>query len=374
MSKIKMCNIRIFKRNHFIILASMMMTLFFTQCSIAPEDEVLYMKTNNSYFPIYVRGNPNADNYIIWVHGGPGSSGLYYGDIPEVGVLQKTYRVIYWDQLSSGGTVGNPSKDDFTISNFATHVQGIVNIVSNHYKPKNLFLLGHSWGGFLSAYYLVADGNEQLSKKRQSQFKGFINLNAVLDVQDTLTNGVTFVTNYANNQISQGNKKKYWQKMINWYKEKNGVFKGKDVTEHYENVDAAGGMVIQKERRDEVEAELTLKMVFDSPFEFYSYFDNQKNIRTYLNIENCSLVRENEPNVKAITIPTLIMAGKQDKIAFLEDTKEWHRILLQNKVGAPPKDPNDFPLKEYDNAAHAVFLDAKDAYIRDIHQFINAHD
>ena len=126
-------------------------------------------------------------------------------------------------------------------------------------------------------------------------------------------------------------------------------------------------MVIQKERRDEVEAELTLKMVFDSPFEFYSYYDNQKNIRTYLNIENCSLVREDEPNVKAITIPTLIMAGKLDKIAFLEDTRRWHSMLVEGK------NSSDFPLIEYDNAAHAVFLDSKDKYIRDIHNFINKY-
>ena len=368
-----MFNIMMFKRNYFIILVSVMMTLFFTQCTIAPEEEVLYMKTSNSYFPIYVRGNPDADTYIVWVHGGPGSSGLQYGDIPEIGVLHKTYRVIYWDQLSSGAAVGNPNKEDFTISNFAEHVQGIVNIVSNRYKPKNLFLIGHSWGGFLSAHYLVAEGNEDLSVKRQSQFDGFINLNAVLDVQDTLINGVDFVTNHANLEISKGNKKKYWQKMINWYKEKNGIFRGSDVADHYDNVDAAGGMVIQKERRDELEAELTLKMLFDSPFEFYSYYDNQNNIRTYLNIEDGSLVRENEPNVKAITIPTLIMAGKEDKIAFLEDTKRWHRMLLQSKVGSPVKDTNNFPLIEYDNAAHAIFLDAKDKYIQDIHKFINTH-
>lgn len=339
--------------------------ILLSQCSLAPQEEILYMKTKDSYHPIYVRGNSSADTYIIWVHGGPGSSGLYYGDISEVKKLHKNYRVIYWDQLSSGGTVGNPQTSDFTISNFAEHVQGVVNIIKNRYNPKNIFLLGHSWGGFLAAYYLIADGNTSLSQKRQSQFKGFINLNAVLDIQDTLTNGVDFVTNFANQEISKGNKRKFWEKTIRWYQERNGTFRGEDVTTHYEYVDDAGGMVIQKERRDQVEKELTMKMVFESPFEFYSYYDNQRGIRTYLNIEKCSLVHNNKPNVKAITIPTLIMAGKEDKIAFLSDTKRWHRILKEGK------NPNDFPLIVYDNAAHAVFLDSKDKYIQDIHNFIN---
>ncbi len=93
------------------------------------------------------------------------------------------------------------------------------------------------------------------------------------------------------------------EKTLAWYNERNGVFIGEDV-------DDAGGMVIQKERRDEVVAELALKMVFESPFEFYSYYDNQNVIRTYLQIENASLIRDNEPNIRTITVPTLIMAGK----------------------------------------------------------------
>lgn len=336
-------------------------------CTIAPEDEIIYMKSGNSYHPIYVRGNKNADTYIIWVHGGPGSSGLYYGDISEVGVLQKTYRVIYWDQLSSGGTVGNPDASDFTLNEFSKHVDGVINIIRNRYKPQNIFLLGHSWGAFLSAYYLVAEGNASLSAQRQNKIDGLINLNAVFDIQQTITNGVTFVRDFANQEISRGNDVGKWGKTIDWYNERNGVFRGQDVTTHYEYVDDAGGMVIQKARRDEVEAELTLKMVFESPFEFYSYYDNQKAIRTYLQIEDASLIRDNEPNIKAITVPTLIMAGKEDKIAFIENSREWHNIIKEGK-GA-----NNFPLIEYNNAAHAIFLDAKDKYITDIHNFINQH-
>ena len=348
----------------FIILLTI---LPLYSCTIAPEDEVLYMKSGSSYHPIYVRGNKDADTYIIWVHGGPGSSGLYYGDIDEVAVLQDTYRVIYWDQLSSGGTVGDPDTSEFTLNEFSKHVDGVINIIQNRYNPKNMFLLGHSWGGFLSAHYLVADGDRSLSAQRQSKIDGFINLNAVFDVQQTITNGVTFVTNYANQEISSGNDVKKWEKTIAWYNERNGVFRGQDVTTHYEYVDDAGGMVVQNERRDEVEAELTLKMVFESPFEFYSYYDNQKGIRTYLQIEDASLIRDNEPNIRAITVPTLIMAGKEDKIAFLKNTREWHDIIKEGK------NSNNFPLIEYDNSAHAVFLDAKDKYITDIHDFINNH-
>jgi len=342
--------------------------IFISSCSIAPQDEVLYLKTENSYLPIYIRGNPNATTYIIWVHGGPGSSGLYYGDMEEVAQLHKNYRVVYWDQLGSGASIGNPSPDDYTISNFASHVQGIVNIIKKNYKPKNTFLLGHSWGGFLGAYYLVSPDIPSLSTTRQAQFDGFIALNGVFDIQDTITNGIDFVTNYAYEAIKNNQDKKEWKKIIKWYKQKNGVYHGADVTQHYNNVDKAGGMVIQKKRRDELLAKLTSKMIFHSPFEYYSYYDNQKKIRTYLNIENCSLVHQNKPNISRINIPTLILTGELDKIAFYKDTKRWHNILIQNK-----KKPADYPLILYKNAAHAIFLDSKDKYIKDIDNFINKY-
>ncbi|MGL4562926.1 MAG: alpha/beta fold hydrolase [Brevinema sp.] len=342
-------------------------TILLGGCSIAPDGDLLYMKTQNSYHPIYVRGNPNADTYILWVHGGPGSSGLYYGDMEEVAQLHKKYRVVYWDQLSSGGTFGTPDASEFTISNFAEHVQGILNIVQKKYKPRNMFLLGHSWGGLLSAYYLIANGDTTLSQKRQRQFKGFINLNPVWDVQDTLTNGTKFVTNFANEQIAKGKDTKQWKKILTWYKEKNGVFRGQDVTDHFNYVDLAGGMVVKRKRRDELLAKLTVKMVFNSPFEFYSYYDSQRAIRTYLDISQCSLVHSNKPNVSAINIPTLVMAGKMDKIACLEDTKRWYKVLSDGKS------LTDFPLVEFEHSAHAIFIDEKDRYIQVIDKFISDH-
>ena len=102
----------------------------------------------------------------------------------------------------------------FTLNEFARHVDGVINIIQNRYEPQNIFLLVHSWGGFLSAHYLIADGDTSLSAKRQNKIDGFINLNAVFDVQQTITNGVTFVSDYANQEISSGNDVKKWKKLL----------------------------------------------------------------------------------------------------------------------------------------------------------------
>lgn len=336
-------------------------------CTISPDDEVLYMKTENSYHPIYVRGNPHADTYLIWVHGGPGSSGLYFGEMPELAELQKKYRMVYWDQMSSGGTIGTPDKSDFTIEEFSTHVNGIVNIVNNRFKPKNLFMLGHSWGGMLSAYYLMANGDVNESKNRQSKLKGYITMNPVFDMPDAITNSLDFMTNYVLNEIHNNRDVDRWGKVLDWYISKNGLIRGRDVAQHFDYIYQAGGMAVRMERLEELTSTLALKMVFDSPFEFYSYFDNQSQVRTYLNVEDCSLVRPGRPTLNMIDIPTLMMIGELDKIAFEDDSIRWHGVLSKNKNAA------NFPLKIFERSAHSIFMDENDRFLYEIDNFVTQH-
>ncbi len=247
------------KKICFLIL---IMLVFLLSCQTNEnDDDIIYMLSNNSYHPIYVRGNKNASTYILWVHGGPGSSGIYYGDIPEVAQLHENYRVVYFDQLSSGATVGNPSVDDFTISEFTSHIDGVYNIIKNRYSPDKMYILGHSWGAFLSASYLIAEGDESLAKERQSNYEGFININAVMDIQQTLTNGIEYIYNFASNSINSNVDVAKWQKAINWYDEKDGIFLGSDVATHYDYINDAGGMCVNKERVDYITAILTIEMV-----------------------------------------------------------------------------------------------------------------
>lgn len=342
-----------------IIIILLIVTL---SCSfLEPNEEVLYLKDGDIYLPIYTRGNPNSENYIIWTHGGPGSSGMYYGDIEEIMPLQDNYRIIYWDQMSSGASTGNPSKDDFTVEKFSAHLDGVVKIVERRYHPKNLYLLGHSWGGYLASFY-VADKLEN-----QDHFNGLILLNPILNIKRSLLESISYIKDtYAPKQIEEGVRVEYWGKAIDWYNDNlvDGKLYGKNIAKHYDYIEEAGGMLIQRDRNDELVSRLSVKMALMSPFHFYNYYTNQNNIRTYLEIEDANL-ENNSPqtqHLENITLPVILIAGKDDKIAFKEMSEDWFSMFGTI--------PDNRRLRLYENCGHASFLDQPDQYVSDIKEFI----
>ena len=355
-------------------MAVLLLLFSLISCRVIGEDEeVFYLKTDNSYLPVYVRGNPDAESYIIWTHGGPGSSGLYYGDIEEISTLHKDYRIVYWDQMGSGGSTGNPDKSDYSVEEFALHQDGVVKAVLNRYNPENLYLLGHSWGGFLVSWYLIADGDEELAAERQGHFNGAILLNPVLDISRSITDGINYIRDeYAPRQIEEGSDVLKWEQALIWYENhiKDNLLLGSDVATHYQYIEDAGGMLVQRDRNDELTAELAPMMVFFSAFHFYDYYNNQNTIRTHMDIADKSLAREDEPNLSSITLPTLFMAGRDDKIAFDYMSEEWFDLLGSHS--GTVEERNEY-FKMYENCAHAGFLDAPDQFLEDVSVFIESH-
>ncbi len=336
-------------------------------------EEILYLKVDDSYLPVYVRGNADADTYIIWTHGGPGSSGLYYGDIDEIKVLHEDYRVVFWDQLGSGGSTGNPGEEDYSLSKFASHHDGVVNIVINRYHPDNLFVLGHSWGGFLTSYYLLAEGDDQEAARRQSLFNGVILLNPILDIARSISDGIAYIRfDYAPSQIAQGNDVEKWTAALEWYEDhlQDGLLYGEDVAVHYQYIEDAGGMLVQRDRNDILTQELAPEMIFFSPFHFYDYYNNQNTIRTYLDIADKTLAGPEKPHLNDINIPTLFIAGNDDKIAFNYMSDEWFDLM--GFYDHTPEMKDEY-FKMYDNCAHAAFLDKPSDFYNDVVSFIENH-
>ena len=359
-------------------ISLLLLILSLLSCAFINEsDEVIYLEYEGSYFPIYSRGNKDSDNLIIWTHGGPGSSGMYYGDIEEIEPLQDDYHIVYWDQLSSGGTMGNPSTGDFTIENFSTHLDGIVNIVKARYNPKNLYLLGHSWGGYLSAYYLADDPLKDNSYSNQDAFKGLILLNPILDIPRALYTSILYIKTYAQKKIDEGIDVVFWEDALEWYEanlvyedddidKSEGKLYGSNIAIHYDYIEEAGGMLKERDRNDELTLRLGIKMTFMSPFHFYNYYTNQNNIRTYLQIETASLDNEDgngDQRLENINLPILMISGDDDKIADIDMSTDW-----ASQFGT--EDDEKF-FVHYADCGHAAFLDQKDLYLDDIRSFIN---
>jgi len=96
------------------------------------------------YYKIIGNGDP-----IVILHGGPGLGHNYL--FPHFKRLAKNYRVIFYDQRSSGRSTGHENPSGITMANF---VEDLEELRSTFALPK-LNILGQSWGGLLALNYAI---------------------------------------------------------------------------------------------------------------------------------------------------------------------------------------------------------------------------
>ena len=100
-------------------------------------------KINGTSLFLSVRG---AGDPVIIIHGGPGLNHSYF--IPFLQGLEKTKRVIYYDQRACGRSK-TPSADSISIKFLVDDIEAI----RNELKVEKLNILAHSWGAVLAAHY-----------------------------------------------------------------------------------------------------------------------------------------------------------------------------------------------------------------------------
>jgi proline iminopeptidase len=95
------------------------------------------------YYKIIGQGEP-----VVISHGGPGFDHNYI--LPMSG-LADGYRVIFYDQRSTGNSTGTVDADSMTLDNFAQDLEGL----RRKLNLGKVNLIGHSWGGGLAVYYAI---------------------------------------------------------------------------------------------------------------------------------------------------------------------------------------------------------------------------
>ncbi len=95
------------------------------------------------YYKIVGDGEP-----IVISHGGPGFDHNY---ILPLSKLADDYKIIFYDQRSTGNSSGDVNADSMTLNNFSQDLEGL----RRKLNLGKINLLGHSWGGALAVYYAV---------------------------------------------------------------------------------------------------------------------------------------------------------------------------------------------------------------------------
>ncbi len=115
-----------------------------------PIHESLSIKAGNILQWIKIDGNNDQHPVLLFLHGGPGGSAMSYAH-RFTNDLQKHFIVVQWDQRETGKTKSlNTSPESMTIALFENDAVEVINHLRTKFHQDKIYLVGHSWGGFLA--------------------------------------------------------------------------------------------------------------------------------------------------------------------------------------------------------------------------------
>lgn len=304
------------------------------------DGEYFFLKNNGAVMPVWIRGNLNSGIMLITVHGGPGGSGHEFLLSEGFRRLEKDYAVLYWDQRFSGLSQGNPDKSTLTIDQFVDDVSDIVTLAEHKFHSSKFFMLGHSWGGGLSAAYLGSGEN-------QNKFRGWIDVDG--SVRDDIEEMEIKKWILERVPLHYNDDPDFWQYIIDWY-EKNPSPVYSD-EEPYIYISA-----LSEDFNNKRDYPLS-QLIFRSPFSLAIY-SNKVDLQMADGIDFT-------PQLNRIKIPSLIMWGKQDGI--LPDTLSYYTYMQLSTSSANKK------IQLIDNSAHSPYNDNPEEFSRQVSSFIEMY-
>ncbi len=136
-----------------------LIVVLFLQSSIlvaAPIHDRVLLDIDDTHIFVEISGPSKSAPLLLFLHGGPGAiTHLVMFQSTTGRQLEKDYLVAYLHQRGIGKSSPVPDSQQ-TIANNVKDVDGVVSYLTAKYKQKQVFLVGHSWGGMLAGAYTAA--------------------------------------------------------------------------------------------------------------------------------------------------------------------------------------------------------------------------
>jgi len=286
----------------YIILAALVMGAC-EKSEFQSSGDFFHLEHKGAKLPVWVKGNFSSEVMIVTVHGGPGDSGMEQHIAPGFKLLEEDYLMVYWDQRYSGMTQGHYKKETQTPDQFIEDTEKVVQLIQNKYPGKKLFMIGHSWGGQLSAGYLGRDNHAE-------NFKGWIDLNGSIygDLEAQLMK--EYILERVPDKMAEPDADpEFWQFIINFYEE-NPAPGNYSSPEPYWYVSACEGDVYDYEEYQKIAPVPYVELIFKSMFTLSFYVDAFYKLETYGLWDDIDYT----PELGNIAIPALMLWGAEDGI------------------------------------------------------------
>lgn len=298
--------------------------------------------------PVIVRGNLQSDALLVFIHGGPGGSATLKIGQRSFEILEKEYRVVYWNQRGSDNSRGGTHRRYMNIGQFVEDLDALVDLLTRDYPGMSLFLMGHSWGGCLATAYLV-------DPTRQAKISGWVDVSGAHNNPRGDSLSMTWVTEHARRRIVNGQGRLYWKYALRWY-EKNPGFSSANLM-HYQFVRRANGYVYSR-HADRLPGYSTRNWIM-SPWVPIRYYWNYRRTLSRLIISEIDLT----PAMREVTLPTLIIWGREDGVVPFQVASEAYANL-----GTPASDKS---LVILNNTAHTVYYEQPQLFTQYILTFVD---
>lgn len=335
---------------------------------VEPNEDFFYVKRKDARFPVWVRGNMESENIILIVHGGPGSTGTQYFRFGAFNYLEEDYKVVYWEQRASGFSQGNGSggQENLNAEEGSLDCEAVLNVILHKYNPKNVFLLGHSWGGVLTTAFL---GNNQ---QRHNKIRGWILVNGGHNWELGQELSVEWVKNVAlersqDNTLSSRNRR-FWTDALTWY-ENNPLGNWDEINsmqwiqKHVDYVDKADGYFLAENRewimtkiKGNREMRLNESFFFSGAWAWFTrgnppIWESQRPITT--------------DKMDNITLPTLIVWGRHDGILPVALAQDAY-----DRISTPA---NDKSIIIFEQTAHSPMFEETYDFNMAVKDFIESY-
>ena len=345
----------IFTRTVFSILALLAIVLGSTVVKIWPED-YFWIERANARMPVWVRGNIDSGTFIVFNHGGPGSSGTaesLFEVSPGNGrsdhasplqVLENDCAVVYWDQRHSGMSTGTADPNDSRMEDFGEDLALVIGELRTRYNVQHLFLIGQSWGHSVALSYLtlVDDWADN-----QAGVDGYIDYKGNHEQDVAYQAARPRIVEFANQEIAAGRDVAYWKAAIQFYEQTPDLLDIADFNAHDEY--AFRAMQVYTPIQDRIW--VYFKASIFSPLNGWAvYFNNKKTVEAEEFTKRIATDTALSQSLPRLSLPVLLIYGAKDLRAPVEvgqsiyqaiSTPDPQKILLtlpNSRHGAEGKD------------------------------------
>ncbi|NLK06242.1 MAG: alpha/beta hydrolase [Spirochaetales bacterium] len=108
-----------------------------------------WVTINGTRQRIYLAGTRKDNPILLWLDGGPGGSELAWVRT-YLGALHEHFTIVCWDQRGTAASY-RAGKQGLAVEDFTEDVIALSEYLAQTFGQKKIFLLGHSWGGFLGS-------------------------------------------------------------------------------------------------------------------------------------------------------------------------------------------------------------------------------